>query len=645
MTPRAIPHDQDALMAADTGRLPARRFHFPVDNHLLSKSLQYIRNHQYLFLFLGIFLIYNLNFRNIDSIDTLPASLLPFSILDSHVPWLTVSSPLLQPENAGAFFTVNTTVYSQYPIVTPVLVTPLYVLPYLLLRLLHIPLNMGDGTFFLIVFAMEKLAASFITALAAVVFFAGLKRIVRPGVALLTTLILAFGTSMWSINSQALWQHGMVALLFSILFYLIVQNEEKEQAWTPVAIGVCSALLVFTRPSDMFLALPALVYAIFRNKRDCIVCFVSAVCSALPLIAYNEQAAGNIFGGYSGLLSEFSFSLQTIGAHMAGTLLSPNRGLFVFTPVALLAIPGILVVGMQIKNPALRRVLYSFGLAFILEVLVYSSFNNWWAGTTFGPRFFSGSLPLLFILSGIFLDSLTNRVESKKDLRYHAGTFLRMLLIVLILWSVFVQVVGAFYYPNGNWNDSPATFSVATSLPDADTSRLWNVTDTQIFRTFYAGPIIINPVAVFQNLRRTGDIIDPGTDFAIRIGTSFGEGWGDLETGDGGPARIIANYSSVSIQYMRYSLAENNCTLTLVASALDNPKTLEISVNGVSAGTYTIPLNSAEIVIPIRLKSSLRLGDNRVEFRVADPCSGPAVTGSSVPGCIAVSRIKISRQP
>ena len=609
-------------------------------NRVVAAITSFIASHPYLVLFLFTFIIYNINFRNINSADTLPASLLPFALLDTHVPWLTVTSPLIQPENIVAFMPVGNNLYSVYPIVTPVLVTPLYIVPYILMMLLHIPLDMTNSTCFLIVFIMEKIAASGITAAAVVFFYAGLKEIVRKNIALITTVILAFGTSMWSINSQALWQHGMIALLFSILFYLIVRNEREEDSRIFILLGIFSALLVFTRPADMFLALPAFVYAAFKKKQNFIVYCVSGIIAALPFLIYNELAAGSIFGGYSNLLSEFNFSFQVI-IHLAGVLISPSRGLFIFTPIALLSFLGIFKIKSQIKNPELQRVFYCFGIAFILEILVYSTFNCWWAGTTYGPRFFAGSLPLIFVLVGIFVDSLGS---TRKDKRKTTDgiRIVSIIIVSLIMWSVFVQIVGAFYYPNGNWNDSPATFTVGP-FDQADTTRLWDARDNQIFRTFNAGPILINPINVVQNLQRNNDIIDPTTDFAIRMGTNFQDGWGRLEYQDTQPVRTIANYSSVSVQYMRYSIEENNCTLTLVASGKDAPKTLEILVNGKSAGNYTVPVQYTEITLPVLLKSSLRLGNNLIELKVPDICANTDGTEIMDQECLNIRNFKISR--
>lgn len=601
----------------------------------------FISAHPYAILFLVIFFLYNINIRNIDSADTLGASLIPFAILDTHVPWFSVSSPMLQPENIVSFITVGDRVYPNYPIVTPVLVTPLYILPYLAMKLFHIPLDMNNSTCFLVVFTMEKIAASFITAAAITIFYAGLKEVVRERVALVTALVLAFCTSMWSINSQALWQHGIIAFLFSILFLLIVRNERTENFRTYILLGICSALLAFARPADLFLALPALVYVAGKRREDLAAFCIAALATALPIVLYNEMAAGNLFGGYGSLLSQFSFDTSAL-AGLAGVLISPNRGLLVFTPLVLLCIPGFLRIKTGISNPALQRVFYTFGIVFILEILVYGLFNCWWGGTTYGPRFFSGSLPMIFILVGICLESV---IPSGVPGDPGSGKIILAVIAGLVIWSVFVQVVGVFYYPNGNWNDIPKTIVPVggETFKTTDTSRLWDTKDTQIFRTFGAGPIVVNPVSVIRNLMMTGDIIDPSTTFTIRMGTELRDGWGAPEYRNGQVVRAIRERATVSVQYMRYSFGDNPCLLTLVASPRESPETLEILVNGMSAGNYPVQNESTKITVPITLKSSLRSGNNLIELKVPENCNTTPVTGTHQSGCIDIGRILISR--
>jgi hypothetical protein len=73
----------------------------------------------------------------------------------------------------------------------------------------------------------------------------------------------------------------------------------------------------------------------------------------------------------------------------------------------------------------------------------------------------------------------------RKDLTYLS------LIVILLVWSIFVQAVGAFCYPNGNWDGNPQNV-------DQYPERLWNWNDTQIGRSFHSGPIIVNAFSIFN---------------------------------------------------------------------------------------------------------------------------------------------------
>ncbi len=84
---------------------------------------------------LAIFLmIYNINLGIIENGDSIPASLLPFNILENHNLTLdyfseyfdTIPTPWMVKKPGSHLLSV-------YPIVTPVLVTPLYMIPYLII--------------------------------------------------------------------------------------------------------------------------------------------------------------------------------------------------------------------------------------------------------------------------------------------------------------------------------------------------------------------------------------------------------------------------------------------------------------------------------------------------------------------------------
>jgi hypothetical protein len=124
----------------------------------------------------------------------------------------------------------------------------------------------------------------------------------------------------------------------------------------------------------------------------------------------------------------------------------------------------------------------------VLELCVYGSFAMWYAGGSYGPRFLTGLLPILGIFIGIYLNTLNKN---------NIGII--FIILLLMTWSIFVQLVGVFYHPHG-W-----FCCVPKGLLD-DPSRLWDWKDMEIFREFNAGPYPTNPTtamsAVFRSISK-----------------------------------------------------------------------------------------------------------------------------------------------
>lgn len=85
-------------------------------------------------------------------------------------------------------------------------------------------------------------------------------------------------------------------------------------------------------------------------------------------------------------------------------LFSFRKGLFVYTPILLLSLPGLIV--MFRKN---RFRFYSYLIFCVILVYFISSWWIWYYGPSFGHRVFIDFYPLLFIPIANLLDSLQNR--------------------------------------------------------------------------------------------------------------------------------------------------------------------------------------------------------------------------------------------
>jgi len=75
----------------------------------------------------------------------------------------------------------------------------------------------------------EKVVASFVVALTAVViFFIGME-FLTPGMAVLPAVVFAFGTAAWSTASRALWMHGPSMLCLAIALYLLLVARRRPE--------------------------------------------------------------------------------------------------------------------------------------------------------------------------------------------------------------------------------------------------------------------------------------------------------------------------------------------------------------------------------------------------------------------------------
>jgi hypothetical protein len=444
---------------------------------IVQKSIGIVTRYDFLVLFFLLFIAYNtVTAIGIISGDVVPASFLPVSILVYHNLNFDYISLLANYFPVYAFPLVNGHYVSLFPIVTPILVTPVYGVSYILCNIFNLPLSSAD---FLIV---AKTAASVIAALAGVFFYLVSKELFSRKVALGATCIFAFATSTWSISSQALWQHGTVELLLIFLIYLIVRNEKNEGTLNILILGIVSGLFIFNRPPDSVLLIPVVFYILWYQRAKLIQYISGGLIGGLPFLCYNYSVFGNVFGGYNENLKFFIMSTDFI-KNFIGLLIAPNAGLFIFCPVLILSIGGFFKL-WKVHNGKTEQVLLIFGPVIILQVLVYSFFSLWdsSAAYCYGPRFLTGFVPVLGLYTGFFLNNYlgtpqtTHTPGEKNSVLVVAG--------ILILVSVIIQFIGVSYY---------------LYYPDKTMSeeRVWNWSDSIIMGSYSYGSGNVTGIYVY----------------------------------------------------------------------------------------------------------------------------------------------------
>ncbi len=391
----------------------------------------------YLILFLLIYIVYNTVSRMTMSGDTNPAAFLPLSLLLHQTVFFDAFIGAgLGPSVAYAFPLVNGHYVSLFPIVTPILITPVYFVSYLLFTIFGVPFdNMS-------ILILAKTSATIIAALSCVFMYLAGKELFPQKIALAAALVYAFATSTWSVSSQALWQHGTVELLLILMIYLVIRNERDRSRNTIMFLGLLTGLFLFNRPPDAVLLIPILGYVVWYERQNLPIYATAAAATGLPFLVYNLSVFGNVFGGYRQNLALFSFGFDSIG-NFFGLLLSPNVGLLVFSPVLILSVFGYLNL-QNVSGERVRQVLKVFGPVIVLQILVYSFFGLWESSVaySYGQRFLTGFIPVLAIFMGIaFNDFFIVKPKT-------SGTrIIQVVIGVLLLTSVIIQVIGVFLFP------------------------------------------------------------------------------------------------------------------------------------------------------------------------------------------------------
>ena len=374
-------------------------------------------------------LIYNSNCRLIAAGDTIPAGLIPFAILNHG----TLNLDSYRPFPKGTWWIQPSRGHhssSVFPIVLPVLLTPVYVPAAIYVRIAHPP----PWRFATLCAVMEKFSASVVTSLSVVVLLLVLRAFTTESTAILLTVSYAFGTETWAISSQGLWQHGPAELFLGLALWLLTREPTPRLA---LFAGCLCSLLVFNRPPDFFLALAFAVAYLWRSRSHLPPFVLGALATGTPFLIYNMLLFRRPTGGYGVLLSRaleghpLSERLSSMITGVPALLLSPGKGLFIYCPFLLFLIGAPLL-----KFPRTGRVpTRLFWGAFAAQVLVYSTWD-WRGGWCYGPRFLTDAIPFLVLAL----------VPAVQRLRPRRG---RPVFLACVVFSILVQAVGVFCFPGG----------------------------------------------------------------------------------------------------------------------------------------------------------------------------------------------------
>jgi len=296
----------------------------------------------------------------------------------------------------------------------------------------------------LLLWYIAKLVASLLVALSAMFLFLTAAAFTDTRRAAVIALVYGLGTCVWSVSSQSLWQHGPNVLFLSMgAFFALRPKPTLKRA---ALAGLAFALAVACRPIGLLVVVAVGMHLAFVSRKT----VMAYVLGGLPVGAL--YCVYNAFYFGSPFRTGYSMGVARIAAAKTGDpnpwsgnflegffglLVSPSRGLLVYSPFLLLALWGMVRVFKERKLQSLRPLVVAF-----LAVLVLQSFwFDWYGGWAYGYRLLVDMSPFLCL----FLLPVMRHMPAKENLT--------RAFALLVGVSLVVQLLGAFAYDPATWNN------------------------------------------------------------------------------------------------------------------------------------------------------------------------------------------------
>lgn len=342
-----------------------------------------------------------------------------------------------------------------------------------------------------------KGTAAIAAAISAVFLYLSLRSLYGHGTARGVLFCYAFGTCIWSVASQHLMSHAPNLLFLNAGIYAYLKSQEQVRA--SVFVGLLWGCAVWCRATSALVIMPVALGWLFYSPVRLLGLLAGGLPLALMLGLHNQLLFGSPW--FFGELAQHDSIEQIRGGGgvfqtplsegLAGILISPGRGLFVYSPVLIFGLIGLVRGSVGPRKFLCLPMLVGMIAVWIVQALHF----DWWGGWTFGYRAVVDTVPVLCI-------GLAEIYEQISII-----TWRRWAYRTLLAWSVAVQLVGVLLYdligwngrelwrvpnPNGQtalyepWSDSPPNTIppieiIRHNIDEPEyRDRLWSITDSPL---------------------------------------------------------------------------------------------------------------------------------------------------------------------
>ena len=209
--------------------------------------------------------------------------------------------------------------------------------------------------------------------------------------------IFAAGTSVLSTMGSALWSMNYTTPIAAAALCLIA-HKKRYLNRTPgaMALGGLLFLAFFTRPTAASLVAILLAYLALGERKTLVVTSLTAGTLLGLFVLWSRQTYGMWLPPYYMPLRLATGAAAPIGVAILGHLVSPSRGLLVFSPFLVIPALGIAFYPKRVLADKIVLVCLFWSVS---HIYISSQAVKWYGGWSFGPRLLTEIVPGLLLLT------------------------------------------------------------------------------------------------------------------------------------------------------------------------------------------------------------------------------------------------------
>lgn len=275
---------------------------------------------------------------------------------------------------------INGHVYSAYPVGTP-----LFSVPFVwVTTLLGYDMCYDEDR-------MQAVISAIIASVVFVLIYRIASMYVSPISSFVITLVSFLGSSLTSSMGTALWSHNFTALFEVLTLLLISLHETGRRRLNPYATGTLLFAAYMCRPTASIFIVVVFAFLFIRNRRLFAKTAGTAFVLLVMFMTFNYLEFGTLLTEYYHLPPRFNF-LEGI----YGILLSPGRGILIFSPFLIPVLAGVVYYFKRLKT---ESVFWLWLVWSVLHILTMSISPSWNGGWCYGARLLTNVTPAIILIS------------------------------------------------------------------------------------------------------------------------------------------------------------------------------------------------------------------------------------------------------